>query len=414
MGWYRNFSRKMFMALASAGRFQTVCDCEIHSEWKPGSYLADSLVTYVNPNTNEISLYRARGDINQDHYTDTENDVPGKSIHWELICVCDEIGFTPTPTPIDDIQTTPTPSPTYKLPTPTPTPRYRCEDYPLWDVNKQVSPGFPHYSYKERVQWKGNVYEARDIEGTELDDVPGISNHWIYLFTCAECLCAPESFEHIILGDYITEFDDGHLKGFISNIKFSYDHSQLEYDRNGVTLKLKLKNSNISGDVILTNKKISYSGADLYMEYNGLCYYAHIKPTNINKEIILDIISFPEICPTPTPQPVIICGEGFPNVYITDAAAGSHAPKKSLSAELFDDQGKLYYNDIEISSLNDAMVYTSAIWKNEVVGKPFGIIVVTGKFMNNQNTIIYEAPDGTCWKGKVQPFGQNIVMYRIY
>ena len=60
------------------------------------------------------------------------------------------------------------------------------------------------------------------------------------------------------------------------------------------------------------------------------------------------------------------------------------------------------------------MVYTSAIWKNEVVGKPFGIIVVTGKFMNNQNTIIYEAPDGTCWKGKVQPFGQNIVMYRIY
>ena len=414
MNWYRRFSRKMFMALASAGKYQTVCDCEDYEAWQPGSYLADTIVTHLNPSTNKMSLYRARGDVYKNHRTDTIQDVPGESIHWELVCSCDELGFTPTPTPIKNINLTPTPTPTFKLPTPTPTPRFRCEDYPLWDVNKTVRPNHPHYHYKERVQWNGKVYEARDREGTEVDDVPGKSNHWIYLFDCSECICAPSSYEHIVLQDYVTDFNDGTLRGFLPNIKFSYDPSSLEYNRYNVSINIKLKNSNISGEVTFKNKIISHHGIDLYMEYNGVCYFANIKLKNGNTEFELEIISFPDICPTPTPKPQIICGEGFPNVYETDGQRGSHEPKKLLSAELFDKLGKLYYNDIEISSLDNAMVYASAIYKNEVSDIPFGVIVVTGIFRDNQNTIVYEAPDGQCWKGKVQPFGQNIIMYRIY
>ena len=60
------------MALASGGRYQTACDCDIHSAWEPGKeYLADSLVTHVNPNTSEISLYRARGDRYRNEYLDS-------------------------------------------------------------------------------------------------------------------------------------------------------------------------------------------------------------------------------------------------------------------------------------------------------------------------------------------------------
>lgn len=414
MGWYSNFSRKLFMALASGGRFQTVCDCESPPHWEPGSYLADSLVIYTNPNTNEESLYRARGDIQQDHHTDLTHDQPGKSIHWELVCVCEELGFTPTPTPTPTEVTLPTPTSIFELPTPTPTPRFRCEDYEMWNPDKQVPPGLPHYVYKQRVQWHGNVYEARDIEGTEPDDIPGISNHWILLFSCSECICAPDAFDHVILGDYKTNFEHGETTGFLSGIKFSYDSSEFEYDSAGITLQLSLKNSNVSGEVRLEKLTIPFTGVHLYMEYNGICYYTLAKSKNGNTKFELDVISFPEICPTPTPRPDYICGEGYLNIFETDGISGIHEPNKGLSAELFDAGGKLYYNDIEISSLDDAMVFASSVWKNEESETPFGVLVVTGKFSNHHNTIVYEAPDGTCWKGKIQPFGKNIVMYRIY
>ena len=98
----------------------------------------------------------------------------------------------------------------------------------MWNPDKQVPPGLPHYVYKQRVQWHGNVYEARDIEGTEPDDIPGISNHWILLFSCSECICAPDAFDHVILGDYKTNFEHGETTGFLSGIKFSYDSSEFE------------------------------------------------------------------------------------------------------------------------------------------------------------------------------------------
>ena len=47
------------MALASAGKYQTECNCDIHPRWRPGQeFLADTLVTHINPNTSELSLYQ--------------------------------------------------------------------------------------------------------------------------------------------------------------------------------------------------------------------------------------------------------------------------------------------------------------------------------------------------------------------
>ena len=67
----------MFMALASAGKFQTVCNCEIHERWRPGQeYLADSLVTHINPRTSELSLFRAKGIKSENHYLDATGDEP--------------------------------------------------------------------------------------------------------------------------------------------------------------------------------------------------------------------------------------------------------------------------------------------------------------------------------------------------
>jgi len=151
--WYSRFSKKMFMALASAGKYQTVCDCEVHPRWRPGQeYIADSLVTHINPKTSELSLFRARGVRSENQFVDAYGDEPGESIHWELICTCDEIGFTPnpvsTPTPGE---VTPTPTLKYSIQTPTPTPKFRCEDYTEWDDDKILQPGDPHYAFKDRV-----------------------------------------------------------------------------------------------------------------------------------------------------------------------------------------------------------------------------------------------------------------------
>lgn len=414
MGWYRNFSKKLFMAMASSGKYQTVCECEFYEEWSPGSYLADTLVTYTNPSTNKLSLYRAKGDVTENHKTDSIDDVPGLSIHWEFVCSCDKIGFTPTPVPTPTSKPTPTPSPTFIFPTPTPSIFNNCSDYDEWDVNKEVRPGFPHYNYMDRVQWNGSVYEVRDKEGTEVNDIPGISNHWTHLFLCSECVCVPDNFNKIKLEEYKTDFEHGYAEGFLPRLQFSYNPKEFRYSARGLELNLKLKNSNISGKVYFSKITIPFGGVNLYIEYNGLCYYTKAEIKNGNTEFELEVVSFPDICPTPTPATEIICGEGFVNKYETDGKTGSHVPNKLLSAEMFEAGGILYYNDVRISSISDVLVYASAVYKNEVSAKPFGVIVVTGKFDKNSDTIVYESPDGTCWKGKVQPFGQNIVMYRVY
>ena len=396
------------MALASSGRYQTACDCSIHSAWEPGrEYLADSIVTHVNPNTSELSLYRARGIKSKNEYLDKTNDEPGISIHWELICSCVEIGFTPTPVTTPTPDHSPTPTVITEIPTPTPTPRFKCEDYEEWDENKE------HYVYKSKVYYQGCVYEVRDLEGAEKDDVPGVSNHWLFLFECSECICAPAHYTTWQTQDYRTDFDGGIITGFLQNFKFSFDSSEFN-PGDGVTLKLNLENSNITGEVYIDNVDFPFDGLNLYAEYQNICYYVFAKSRNGNTEFTMEIQSFPSICPTPTPQSELICGEGFANVYTTDGNAGSHEPKLGLSAEIFEPGGKLYYNDLQISNLDEAMVYTSAFWKNEVSGPPFGITVITGKFENGSNQVVYESPDGTCWKGTVQPFGQNIVLYRIF
>jgi hypothetical protein len=403
------------MALASAGKYQTECDCGIHPRWESGKeYLADSLVTHINPNTSELSLYRARGDRYKNEYLDLTDDEPGISIHWELICTCEEIGFTPTPTPSPTPDYSPTPSIVTGIPTPSPTPIYRCEDiYEEWDPDKVVEQGQPHYQYKSRVYWQGKVYEARDIEGAEKNDIPGESHHWTYLFDCIECMCTPSHYTIWKTTDYRTEFDGGIVTGFVRGVEFGFDKNEFDTGR-GINLKISLENSNVVGEVYIDGVDFPFNGVNLYVEYQNICYHLLAKSKNGNTEFTLEIKSFPDLCPTPTPPAEYICGEGFINVYHTDGKSGSHEPKHGLSAEVFEDGGKVYYNDLQISNLDEALVYTSAIYKNKVEGDPFGILVITGKFVFNSNQIVYESPDGTCWKGTVQPFGQNIVMYRIY
>tara|TARA_B100000282_G_scaffold93060_1_gene65475 strand:+ start:1192 stop:2421 length:1230 start_codon:yes stop_codon:yes gene_type:complete len=406
--WYKRFSKNLFMALASGGRYQTACNCDIHPAWEPGKdYLADSLVTHINPNTSEISLYRARGDRYKNEYLDTVDDEPGISIHWEFICSCAEIGFTPTPnfTPTPD--SSPTPTVITEISTPTPTPLLSCEDnYEQWNPNQQ------HYAYKSQVYHLGKVYEARDLEGAEANDIPGKSRHWLYLFECSECVCAPDHYTTWTTDQYRTDFDGGVITGFVKDLKFSFNPNDFEFGL-GVNLKIRLENSNVSGEVYIDGVEFPHTGFNLYVEYQNICYYLLAKSKNGSNEFELEIKSFPSICPTPTSRE-FICGEGFGNVYHTDGKAGSHEPKLGLSAELFDDGGKLYYNDLQISNLDEAMVYTSALWKNEVSGTPFGITVITGKFADGANQVVYESPDGTCWKGTIQPFGQNVVLYRIF
>lgn len=405
------------MALASSGKFQTECDCDVNERWRPGiEYEVNSLVVHTNPNTSLLSLYRAKGDyINgKKLYLDSSNDEPGKSIHWELVCECEEIGFTPTPIPTPTPNTTPTPTRKYPTPTPTPTPQYRCDDYPVWDKNKLVPPGETHYNYKDRVSYNGKVYEVRDVHGVEKNDIPGISNHWIYLFDCAECLCAPTDYTTWVINENLTEFSEGKTNGFAQNVKLSFNKNEFDYG-NGVILKLKLENSNIIGDVLINGVSLPFEGVNIYASFNGICYHAKIRPLGQQYEYELKIKSFPDICPTPSPDSNYICGEGFSNIYVTDGKTGQHEQKYGFSAEKFESGGKIYHGDLIISNLNEAMVYASVVYKNnDTSEEPFGVILTVGKFLNNKNYIVYESPDGSCWRGNVQPNGKNIILFRVF
>lgn len=412
--WYSRFSRKMFMALASAGRFQTECDCEEHPRWKLGEkYLADTLVTHINPKTSELSLFRARGLKSENHYLDTKGDVPGESIHWELVCSCKEIGFTPTPSPTPLAATpTPTPSIKYEIYTPTPTPEVSCTEYETWNPNKVVKPGEPHYAYQDKVQYKGKVYEVRNLHGTEKNDIPSESNHWLFLFDCIECICVPENYTEWVVTDNETKFVGGYTKGFAKDLAIHFDAKELESGP-GVELDISLENSNISGKVYVDKVKIPFGGINLYATFNNICYYKHIKSLDGNLKFTLDIKAFPEICPTPSPDSQYICGEGFTNMYQTTGKSGIQESKYGMSAELFEDKGKIYYGDLQISNLNEASVYTSLLFKNEISKTPFGIVTLVGKFPTGKNYIIYESPDGSCWKANIQPNGKSIVMFRV-
>jgi len=412
MSWYRSFAKKMFMALASGGKYQTICDCDLHLDWSPGEYIADSIVTHINPNTKKKSLYRARGDLSKSHFTDKINDEPGNSIHWELLCSCEKYGFTPTPTPSLKVEK-PTPTPTYKEPeiTPTPTPRFLCSDYDVWNPDRDMGSGV-NYMYGERVQWKGSVYKVRDKHGAESNDVPGKSNHWEHEFECSECKCAPEHYTHVEIERANTSFKNGSVLGFVNGLVLSFDETKL-IPGNSSNITLQLENSNIVGKIYLENVDLPYDGMQVYAEYHGVCYKANIKPRTF-RTYELKIISFSDICPTPTPKATIVCGEGYVNKITTSGNSGINKPNNGLYAELFEDGGTLYYNNIKISNLNDVKIYTSLVYKNSDSNEPFGVIVVVGTFIEGENKIVYESTDGTCWSGVVQPHGKNIILHREY
>ena len=335
--WYSRFSKKLFMALASAGRFQTVCDCNVHPRWRPHEkYMADSIVVHKNPNTSELSLYRAKGNSSNNDFLDISGDVPGESIHWELICTCEDIGFTPTPVPTPKPIITPTPTIKYEIPTPTPTPKFKCDDIENWNPNKVVENNEPHYSFGNLVQYLGKVYQVRDYYGTEKNDIPGISNHWTYLYDCAECICVPGNYTTWVVTDSKNTFDRGQTVEFANNLEFSFNENEFESSDTDQTMTIKLPNSNISGQVTLNKLRIPFSGVNLYVEFNNICYHTLARPLNNNLEFTLEIISFPSICPTPSPDSLYVCGEGFSNVYRTDGKYGSHISVGGLSAELFD------------------------------------------------------------------------------
>ena len=174
-----------------------------------------------------------------------------------------------------------------------------------------------------------------------------------------------------------------------------------------------MENSNISGKVYIDEVKIPFEGINLYATFNNICYYKHIKSLDGNLKFTLDVKAFPEICPTPSPDSQYICGEEFTNMYQTTGKSGIQESKYGMSAELFEDKGKIYYGDLQISNLNEASVYTSLLFKNEISKTPFGIVTLVGKFPTGKNYIIYESPDGSCWKANIQPNGKSIVMFRV-
>ena len=124
-------------------------------------------------------LYEALGKIND------ADDEPGKSIHWLWVCSCEDIIFpTPTPTPTPYVPPTPTPTP-YIEPTPTPTPQCLCSEHETWIPTN-------YYKHESVVSYNGSLYMAHDYQGTEGDaqnsiaDVPGKSNHWLWVCDCTD------------------------------------------------------------------------------------------------------------------------------------------------------------------------------------------------------------------------------------
>ena len=177
-----------------------------------------------------------------------------------------------------------------------------------------------------------------------------------------------------------------------------------------------LEQSNIEGKVYIKNVEIPFEGVNLYATFNNICYHSHIKSLDGNMKFTLDIVSFPEICPTPSPDSMYICGEGFSNVYETNGKSRSNIAKHGLSAELFEEGGKIYYNDLKISNLNEASVYTTLLYKNEI--SYLGITIwyncyCRKVFLSSKNYIMYESPNGTCWRANIQPNGKSIVMFRV-
>ena len=226
------------------------------------SYNTNELVVHRNPQTLELSIYRAKGSPNEQSSLDIIGDEPGKSIHWELICNCKSIGFTPTP--ISTPSPVVTPTSTYISPVITPTPSiteyFDCTDENnKWNPDKIINPGEPHYVYGDMVVHNGKVYTVRSKHGVEKNDIPGISNHWVFLNECEECVCIPSNYTTWVKDENIS-LSGGTLDGFIQGLKFSFDYSRLENSNTDQTIRLNLQNSNIEGSVTFNKKKIPFKG----------------------------------------------------------------------------------------------------------------------------------------------------------
>lgn len=412
MSWLNSYFKNIRMAVASAGHYPSACDCDIYEEWVSGiEYKAGTIVVYQDIISGKKFLYYALGIIENDHHNDAFLDEPSKSRHWQLICSCDEIETTPTPS--DFVYATPTPTPTLEdcCETPTPVDLFDCADIEVWDENKIVESGLPHYIYKSIIQWQGRVYEARDYEGTEKNDIPGISNHWTFLYNCPECVCIPRSLDKITITGFQTLFGIGSAEGFIQGSVIGYNINDFT-PGNGVRIRLNNpEKENAFSVFYLENLQLNSDETIIYYENQYTCYKAVILKSEI--DTIFDFEFAPHYENCPTPSPTLNCGYGFQNVFHTTGKSGSNEPVDGLSAELFDDGGKLYFHDIKVSELDSPFVFASCVFKNDSSGLPFGIILVTGKFVQGDEEIIYEEPNGKCWKGTVLPNGQNIILHLI-
>lgn len=107
----------------------------------------------------------------------------------------------------------------------------------------------------------------------------------------------------------------------------------------------------------------------------------------------------------------VSCCEGYDHYYVTDGLGGEHSATAGLSAEYFDNGGKLCFNNIDIIPVAGPSVSVSGVWKDEVSSStPFGVIVITGVPEAANETFSYVALDGKCWEGQLNATGENIVI----
>ena len=212
MSFIGKFLGNIYKAIASKGKYQSLCDCDTYDAWNPDIYYyTDDLVLHKD----KLYVALATPPLNQSLSAEPKknrndkNDVPGESIHWELLCECKEF---PTPTPIS----TPTPTPTpYIEPTPTPTPtpleECMCTDYTEWESGK-------FYEYPSYVSYNYKIYATRDFEGSEGDDIPETSEHWIFICECVDKptptplipdVCCEDEYKTFIVGPEIDTIVNG-------------------------------------------------------------------------------------------------------------------------------------------------------------------------------------------------------------
>ena len=104
------------------------------------------------------------------------------------------------------------------------------------------------------------------------------------------------------------------------------------------------------------------------------------------------------------------CCAGFDYYYATDGLGGEHTASGGMSAEYFDQGGKICFHHLDMTPTGSPVVGVSGVWKNEVKDVPFGVIVLTGEPRHQATEFRYVSPQGICWVGELNSVGADIVI----